>query len=171
MIIIGLVTGLASAAVGLPGAVAFGFLAGLLDIILTVGPTIAMIIAGLVAYFAGSTFLPLSNTWFMILVAALFLAIKLFEDVWLRPRIMGHTLKMHPASCFYCYYGGVGTGWDFGRFDYYSSCCFSGDYWPLSLLPHSGNRTLARRCRHRIRTRLKKPCHRLMKSAWKLANR
>ena len=62
MIIIGLVTGLASAAVGLPGAVAFGFLAGLLDIILTVGPTIAMIIAGLVAYFAGSTFLPLSKT-------------------------------------------------------------------------------------------------------------
>ena len=107
MIIIGLVTGLASAAVGLPGAVAFGFLAGLLDIILTVGPTIAMIIAGLVAYFAGSTFLPLSNTWFMILVAAIFLAIKLFEDVWLRPRIMGHTLKMHPAVVFIAIMGAL----------------------------------------------------------------
>lgn len=107
MIIIGLVTGLASAAVGLPGAVAFGFLAGLLDIILTVGPTIAMLIAGLVAYFAGSTFLPLSNTWFMILVAALFLAIKLVEDVWLRPRIMGHTLKMHPAVVFIAIMGAL----------------------------------------------------------------
>lgn len=107
MITIGLVTGLASAAVGLPGAAAFGVLAGLLDIILTVGPTIAMIIAGLVAYFAGSTFLPLSNTWFMLLVAALFLAIKLFEDVWLRPRVMGHTLKMHPAVVFIAIMGAL----------------------------------------------------------------
>ncbi len=107
MITIGLVTGLASAAVGLPGAAAFGVLAGLLDVILTVGPTIAMIIAGLVAYFAGSTFLPLSNTWFMLLVAALFLAIKLFEDVWLRPRVMGHTLKMHPAVVFIAIMGAL----------------------------------------------------------------
>jgi predicted PurR-regulated permease PerM len=107
MITIGLVTGVVSAVVGLPGAAAFGVLAGLLDIILTVGPTIAMIIAGLVAYFAGSTYLPISNTWFMILVAALFLAIKLFEDVWLRPRIMGHTLKMHPAVVFIAIMGAL----------------------------------------------------------------
>jgi predicted PurR-regulated permease PerM len=107
MIIIGLVTGLGSAAIGLPGAAAFGVLAGLLDVILTVGPTIAMMIGALVAYFAGSTFLPITNGWFTLLVIALFGAIKLVEDVWLRPRIMGHTLKMHPAVVFVAIMGSL----------------------------------------------------------------
>ncbi len=107
MIIIGVVTGLTSAAIGLPGAAGFGVLAGLLDIILTVGPTIAMIIAGLVAYYSGSAFLPLSNGWFTLLVVILFTAIKLVEDVWLRPRVMGHTLKMHPAVVFIAIMGAL----------------------------------------------------------------
>ncbi|MCP4424829.1 MAG: AI-2E family transporter [Chloroflexi bacterium] len=107
MIVIGIVTGVASAAVGLPGAVAFGLLAGLLDVILTVGPTIAAIIAGLVAYFAGSTFLPVSNLWFTLIVVSIFTLIKLAEDIWLRPRIMGHTLKMHPAIVFVAIMGAL----------------------------------------------------------------
>ncbi len=107
MIIIGVVTGLTSAAVGLPGAAGFGVLAGLLDIILTVGPTIATIIAGVVAYFAGSTFLPLTNLWFTLLVVLLFMAIKLIEDVWLRPRVMGSTLKMHSAVVFIAIMGAL----------------------------------------------------------------
>lgn len=107
MIIIGMVTGIGAAAIGLPGAAAFGVLAGLLDVILTVGPTIAMVIAALVAYFAGSTFLPITNGWFTLLVIALFGAIKLVEDVWLRPRIMGHTLKMHPAIVFVAIMGSL----------------------------------------------------------------
>ena len=100
MLIIGLMTGLAAAAMGLPGALAFGVLAGLFDIILSVGPLIVTIIAGVVAYVAGSTYLPLSNFWFMVLVVIVFTFIQLLENTWLRPRIMSERLRLHPAVVF-----------------------------------------------------------------------
>lgn len=100
MFIIGVLTGLASAAVGLPGAVAFGVFAGVLDIILSVGPALVMVVAAFVAFYAGSTFLPLTNAWFTVLVLGLYGLIQMVENVWLRPRIMGDTLKIHPAVVF-----------------------------------------------------------------------
>jgi len=100
MVIVGLFTGIGCAAIGLPGAVAFGLFAGLLDIILTIGPTLVMIVAAIVALFTGSTYLPLSNPWFMVIVITLFLFIQGVENVWLRPRVMGQSLRMHPAIVF-----------------------------------------------------------------------
>lgn len=100
MLVIGLLTGIASAAIGLPGALAFGVLAALLDIILTVGPIIVTVIAAIVAFVAGSSWLPISNFWFMILVIAVFSGIQLLENVWLRPRIMSDQLRLHPAVVF-----------------------------------------------------------------------
>lgn len=100
MFIIGVLTGLASAAVGLPGAVAFGVFAGVLDIILSVGPALVMVVAAFVAFYAGSMFLPLTNAWFTVLVLGLYGLIQMVENVWLRPRIMGDTLKIHPAVVF-----------------------------------------------------------------------
>ena len=76
MIIVGLMTGLSSAAIGLPGALAFGVLAGLFDIVMSVGPLIVTVIAGIVAFVAGSTYLPLSNFWFMVLVVIVFMLIQ-----------------------------------------------------------------------------------------------
>jgi len=99
-LIVGLLTGLAGAAVGLPGALAFGILAGVMDVILSVGPAIVIAIAGLVAWFAGSTYLALSPGWFAILVVALLGLIQMVENIWLRPRVMGHSLRMHPAVVF-----------------------------------------------------------------------
>lgn len=100
MVIIGIITGVSTAAIGLPGFLAFGLLAGLFDIVLTIGPTVVMIIAALVALFAGSTYLPISNLWFTVLVLGLFSAIQTIENVWLRPRVMGHSLRLHPAVVF-----------------------------------------------------------------------
>lgn len=100
MIIVGLMTGLAAAAIGLPGALAFGFLAGLFDIVMSVGPLIVTVIAGIVAFVAGSTYLPLSNFWFMVLVVIVFMLIQVLENTWLRPRIMSDRLHLHPAVVF-----------------------------------------------------------------------
>jgi predicted PurR-regulated permease PerM len=100
MLLIGLITGVGTAVIGLPGFLAFGLLAGIFDIVLTIGPTVVMIIAALVALFAGSTFLPISNLWFTVLVLGLFSAIQTIENVWLRPRVMGHSLRLHPAVVF-----------------------------------------------------------------------
>ncbi|MBE2200791.1 MAG: AI-2E family transporter [Anaerolinea sp.] len=100
MFIVGLMTGIGSAAVGLPSAAIFGLFAGLLDAILTIGPTLVMVIAMLVALFAGSTFLNISNAWFMVVVFLLHMGIQGLENVWLRPRIMGQSLRIHPAIVF-----------------------------------------------------------------------
>ncbi len=100
MLVVGLLTGLAATVIGLPGALAFGVLAALFDIILTVGPLIVTIIAAIVAFVSGSTFLPISNFWFMLLVIAVFSLIQVLENMWLRPRIMSHQLRLHPAVVF-----------------------------------------------------------------------
>ncbi len=100
MFIVGLMTGVGSAAVGLPSAAIFGLFAGLLDAILTIGPTLVMVVAMLVALFAGSTFLNISNAWFMVVVFLLHMGIQGLENVWLRPRIMGQSLRIHPAIVF-----------------------------------------------------------------------
>ncbi len=100
MFLVGVITGVSLAAIGLPGAIAFGLFAGLLDVILTIGPTLVMLVAAIVALFAGSTFLNISNLWFMVLVLGIFTAIQGIENVWLRPRVMGQSLRMHPGVVF-----------------------------------------------------------------------
>jgi predicted PurR-regulated permease PerM len=100
MFLIALLNSLGGAIIGLRGAVALGILGGLLDIIPSVGPFIAMIIATVVAYIEGGTYLPLSNTLFALLVLAVYGGIQGFENVWLRPRIMSYNVNIHPAVVF-----------------------------------------------------------------------
>lgn len=107
MFFVGLLTGLSMAAVGLPGALAIGFLAGLLDVILSVGPTLVTALAAIVAFFTGSTVLPVSNFWFAVIVVGINALIQGIENVWLRPRIMGSTLKLHPAIVFIAIIGSL----------------------------------------------------------------
>lgn len=100
MFVVGVLTGLVATVIGLPGALAFGVLAAIFDIILTVGPLIVTIIAGIVAFVSGSTYLPMTNFWFMILVVSLFALIQFIENMWIRPRIMSEQLRLHPAVVF-----------------------------------------------------------------------
>jgi len=106
-IIVGILTGLGTAVIGLPGALAFGVMAAIMDVVLTVGPTIVMLIAALVALFAGSTLLPIANIWFAVVTLALFGLVQSVENVWLRPRIMGHTLNLHPTLVFVAIIGSL----------------------------------------------------------------
>jgi predicted PurR-regulated permease PerM len=98
--LVGLLTGLLLLLVGMPGAVTFGILAAIFDVILTIGPLFVMITAAVVAYFAGSAFLPLEPIWFMLLVLAIFSLVQMIENIWLRPRIMGQSLNLHPGIVF-----------------------------------------------------------------------
>jgi len=107
MFLVGLATGITAMLVGLPGALAFGVLAGLFDIILSVGPLIVMIIASIVAYVAGSNYLTIPNFWFAVLVFLLFGGINAIENIWLRPRIMGTSLRLHPAIVFVAIVGAL----------------------------------------------------------------
>jgi HAD superfamily hydrolase (TIGR01509 family) len=99
-IIIGVVVWLAMIAVGLPNAGLMGLLAGLLEVIPTFGPVLATIPALLVAFFLGSTYLPLSNFWFAVLVLGIYTLIQQLENAYLVPRIMGRRLQLHPVVVF-----------------------------------------------------------------------
>ncbi len=100
MIIVGFVTGVAATAMGLQGAWLFGLLAGIFDVVMSVGPTIVMIFAAIVALFTGSSYLPIPDLWFALLVLVVFGLIQVIENIWLRPRIMRQTLHLHPALVF-----------------------------------------------------------------------
>jgi predicted PurR-regulated permease PerM len=112
MFVIGILSGVGSAAVGLSStAVALGLLAGLLDIIPSAGPAVAMVIATAVAWFQGPPeYINLSNFWFAMLLLGIFTAIQTIENIWLRPRIMGHSLKMHPGVVFVAVMGALAIG-------------------------------------------------------------
>jgi predicted PurR-regulated permease PerM len=100
MFLVGVLTWIALEAIGLPGAGALGLLTGLLDIIPTLGPTLAMLVAALVALSDGSSFLPLSNLWVALITLAVFSLIQALENVWLRPQVMSSRLQIHPAVVF-----------------------------------------------------------------------
>ena len=107
MFVIGMLTWLSLVIIGLPGAVAIGLLAGILDVILSVGPAIAMVTAAIVALVSGSTYLPISNIWMVAIVLAIFAAIQMAENIWLRPRVLGHSLHLHPAVVFIAVIGAL----------------------------------------------------------------
>lgn len=112
MTIIGVTSGLGAAAVGLQGsAIVLGIIAGVLDLVPSVGPAVAMIVAMMVAWFEGApTYLPVSNVIYVVVVLTVFVVIQLIENVWLRPRIMGQSLKLHPALVFIGVMGGIAIG-------------------------------------------------------------
>jgi predicted PurR-regulated permease PerM len=83
-------------AIGLPYAVVLGLLAGVMEFVPNLGPIIALVPAALVALFKGSSFLPLSNIWFAALVIAVYIVIQQIEGNLLVPRILGHSLNLHP---------------------------------------------------------------------------
>ncbi len=107
--LIGVLTGALTAAVGLPGALVIGIIAGVLDLIPSLGPTVAGIIATAIAYFAGSTILPISNFWFAVVVLGIIIFIQNVENIWLRPQILGYTLNLHPALVIVGVFGALAT--------------------------------------------------------------
>jgi predicted PurR-regulated permease PerM len=90
------ITTVACMAVGLPYAAALGFTAGLMEFVPNLGPILALIPAVLVALFKGSTYLPLTNFWFAVVVVGLYVIIQQVEGNLLVPRILGRSLNLHP---------------------------------------------------------------------------
>lgn len=81
MLIMAVVFIIIGVAIGLPGAIAVGIITGFLSMIPEVGPWIAGAIAVLIAYIAGSNHLPISNLWFAVLVAGIYLVITQVKSI------------------------------------------------------------------------------------------
>lgn len=107
MLIVGIVFTIIWIVIGLPGALVLGLLIGLLSVIPELGPAIAGVLAVAVAFLQGSDFLPLSNFWFAVLVAAIYLVLIQVKAIWLRPHIMGRFLHVNEGLVFVAIIGAV----------------------------------------------------------------
>ncbi len=100
MVIVGALVWLGGTAIGLPGAFALGIIAGLLEIIPNLGPTLAAIPAVIVALLQGSTFLPVNNFVFALIVIGMYVLINALENNLIVPKVLGDAVDLHPLIIF-----------------------------------------------------------------------
>ncbi len=95
-VVVGAMVTVATTLLGLPGALVLGILAGVLEVIPNLGPVLALIPAVLVALIQGSNLLPVNNLVFALIIIGVYVVIQQVENNYLVPRIMGHSLNLHP---------------------------------------------------------------------------
>jgi len=100
MVILAIIYAVFWSAIGLPGAILIGMLAGFLNLVPEVGPGAAALIAMLVAWLEGSNFLPISNGWFALLTGGIYLVLNNFKTIYLQPRILGKSVFLHEGVVF-----------------------------------------------------------------------
>lgn len=81
---------------GIPFAIGMGILAGILEFLPSVGHGIWMVIAALLAFFIGSTWLPIPNWIFALLIVILHMFFQQFDLNYLIPRIIGRRVHLPP---------------------------------------------------------------------------
>ena len=96
-LILAIITWLGATAIGLPGAFILGFTAGVLALIPSLGPILSLIPAVIVALVQGSTYLPVSNLTFVLVVLGLYLLIQQLEGNLITPRIVGQAIDLPPV--------------------------------------------------------------------------
>jgi predicted PurR-regulated permease PerM len=95
-VVIGSIVSIALTIIGMRFALGLGLIAGLLEFVPIFGPVISGMIAGLVALFQVSNWLGLTPLGYAILVLIIFTVIQQVENNILVPRIIGHSLNLHP---------------------------------------------------------------------------
>jgi predicted PurR-regulated permease PerM len=95
-VVIGSIVSLVLSIIGMRFALGLGLIAGILEFVPVFGPVISGMIAGLVALFQDGNWLGLTPLAYAILVLILFFVIQQTENNILVPRIIGHSLNLHP---------------------------------------------------------------------------
>jgi predicted PurR-regulated permease PerM len=93
--------------IGLPFALAMGVLAGLLEFIPSLGHAIWLVIATLLSLFIGSTWIPVPNWVFALIVIGLHLFFQQFDLNYLIPRVIGRRLHLPPLVVILGIVGGA----------------------------------------------------------------
>jgi predicted PurR-regulated permease PerM len=96
MLVVGVMTTIGLAALGLPGALYLGIIAGLLEIIPNFGPFIATVPAVIVALIQGSASLPISNLAFAGVVILFYILVQQVENNLIVPRVLGAAVELPP---------------------------------------------------------------------------
>lgn len=95
-VVVALIISSAGFILGLPFALALGLLAGLLEFLPSIGHGIWLVTAASLALFVGSTWLPLPNWVFMLVISGLHMVFQQFDLNYLIPRIIGRRVHLPP---------------------------------------------------------------------------
>ncbi len=95
-LVIGVVVAASLTFLGLKFSWGLGLIAGLFEFVPMFGPLISGFLAVLVALFQGGNWMGLSGIGLALVVTALFVIIQQVENNILVPRIIGHSLNLHP---------------------------------------------------------------------------
>ena len=87
-------------AIGLPGSLYLGLLAGLFSIVPDVGPLAATGLALIVALLEGPIWMPVNNFVFGLIVVGLYIILINIENLLLRPYILGRNVHINEAIIF-----------------------------------------------------------------------
>ncbi len=112
-IVVGVATGVALSFVGMPGAIIFGILAGLLEVVPNLGPILSMIPAVITALIQGSNVLGpmgIDNVGFALITVGIYFLIQQLENNILVPRIIGDSINLHPIIVICAVVVGLNVG-------------------------------------------------------------
>jgi predicted PurR-regulated permease PerM len=96
MLVVGGITTIGLAVLGVPGALYLGIIAGLLEIIPNLGPIIATVPAVIVALIQGSVSLPISHPAFAGLIILFYILVQQVENNLIVPRVLGAAVELPP---------------------------------------------------------------------------
>lgn len=99
-IAVGLVTWVVLFILGMPGAGGLALLAGVMELLPTVGPAISGTVGTLTALFLGPTWLPVSHLTFTLIISATYAILGQIESIYFIPRLVGGRVNLHPAVAF-----------------------------------------------------------------------
>jgi predicted PurR-regulated permease PerM len=94
--IVAIIFMIAGLILGLPYALAMGILAGILEFLPSIGHGIWLVIASLLAFFLGSTWIPLPHWIFMLIIIGLHFIFEQFDLNYLIPRVIGRNVHLPP---------------------------------------------------------------------------
>jgi predicted PurR-regulated permease PerM len=97
-LVLGVVVAAVLAALGVRFALVLGLIAGILDVVPFFGPTLAGLIAVVVAFFQGGNWWGLHPLAFAAIVLAAFVIIQQVQNTVLVPGILGYSLKSRPLT-------------------------------------------------------------------------
>ncbi len=106
-LVVGVVTWIPLAIVGVANAGGLALLAGVMEFLPSIGPGISGTIGVLVALFQGSTWMNVSNVVFALIVLAIYAVIAQVESIYFIPQLVGGRVKLHPAVAFVCVISGA----------------------------------------------------------------
>jgi predicted PurR-regulated permease PerM len=95
-LLVGGIVGVFMAALGVRSAVIIGLIGGIVEVIPRFGHTVTATVGVLFAYFEGSSYLPISNLWFALIVLVFFLVFNEIDTVYILPNLIGRRLRLPP---------------------------------------------------------------------------